>query len=268
MTTPLMLLLSSITPSLGYDHPVDTMYMNRNDRALLMREAIRLGKMAMDDTQILLDKDAFDDEVCDTSQIINSEVIDVSPATAIILTRLRECYKVFCRVSQMNEEEEKSVHDLDTDSVILHLEGNPRYIYTYVYNTMENRGLDYDTRVLRLAELYNTLVGVTSDTAFDAKQSFLVNRFQMMGELSFWQRLVYHDYMHQRLAAPKPLTLNDLERVKQELKGMGFYGFVNPWVMYSEFANSRVNRKVELNISSDVIEFLRKVVLSGGVSVQ
>lgn len=266
MTTPLMLVLSSITPTLGYDHPVDTMYLNRNDRAFLLREVARFGKLIADDTTIITTRDAFDDEVCDTVQVINGTVKDISQATAVILTRFKKCYEVFKTSSQAAEDD--SVRDLDTDAVILKLEGNPRYIYSYVYNMMENTALDYDARVLRLAELYNALNGFTSGVSISDKQSFLIGRFQAMGELAFWQRLIYFDWMHQTLSMPEPVTMATLKQVREELLSMGFYGFVNPWAMYTEFSNSRVNRKVELRIADDVISFLRKIVLSGGVQVQ
>lgn len=265
MMTPLMLLLSSISPSLEYDHPVDTMYLSRDDRNLMLKEANRLGELICDDSQILMTTDLCGNEVCDTAQFVNNISVEISPATAVIMTRLRKCVEVFRKNTQAVEDD--GSYDIDTDTVILKLEGNPRYVYAYVYMTMENNSMDYRPRILRLAELYNALVGFNSQGTTGDKQSFLVSRFKEQGDLSFWQRLVYHDWMQRELVAPAPITLESLRVVKRELRDMGFYGFVNPWTMYTEFAGARVNRKVELNVGEEVTSFLRKVVLSGGVQV-
>lgn len=265
MMTPLMLLLSSINSSLEYDHPVDTMYLSRNDRNLLLREAARLGKLVYDDSQILMTTDLFGNDVCDTAQIVNNAVVEVSPATAVILTRLRKCVDIF--KNNMQAVEDDGSYDIDTDTVILKLEGNPRYVYAYVYMTMENNSLDYRSRIMRLAELYNALVGFNPQGTIGDKQSFLVSRFKDQGDLSFWQRLIYHDWMQRDLTVPAPVSIETLRVAKRELRDMGFYGFVNPWIMYTQFAGARVNRKVELNVGEEVTQFLRKVVLSGGVQV-
>lgn len=267
MITPLMLLLSSINERLGYDYPVDTMYLNRANRTLILNEATRLGNLVSDDGLILMTDNAFGEAVCDTAQVINNAVVEVSPFTAVILTRLRRCFEVFKDSLQTAAKDESEIYDLDTDSVILRLEGNPRYIYSYVYSVMENNAYSYDHRIMQLAELYNVIVGFTASPVARLKQDDLVRRLMLQADLSFWQKLFYNDWIKRVLKEPPTLGMEDVEKTKVELKSMGFYGFVNPWKMYSEFSNSRINRKVELNVSEDVTLFLRKVVLSGGVNV-
>jgi len=267
MITPLMLMLSSINERLGYDRPVDTMYMNRTDRALIIDEVQRLGKLITDDSIILCTTDSFGNEVCDTVQVINNSAVEVSPFTAVIMTRLRACFEVFRKSLQTSVKEDMEAHDLDTDSVILRLEGNPRYIYAHVYSVMENNAHSYAARIAQLADLYNALVGFIAVSSVDMKQDALVRRLTLQSDISFWQRLFYNDWMQRTLEAPPALTKECIEKSKTELRSMGFYGFVNPLKMYEDFANARINRKVELNVSEDVIAFLRKVVLSGGVSV-
>ena len=76
-----------------------------------------------------------------------------------------------------------------------------------------------------------------------------------------------HDYMTQNAAILEPLTESRLEQVKCELKELGLYGFVNPLQMYRDFAGARVNRKSVVNIDGEVLNFLSKVIRSGGATI-
>lgn len=262
-----MLLLSCIDENYNFSKPVDTMYLNRVDRALINSEVKRLGTLVSSDDVILMTEDAFGNPVCDTVQLINNNVVDISPLTAVILTRLRQCYPVFQASVQETSTSEIEARDLDTDAVILRLEGNPHYIYNYVYGVMENTTISYSSRIAQLSELYNALIGFSIMTDNTDKRSGLLTRLTLQSDIAFWQQLFYTDWIHRTLAAPNAIGVADVEVTKKELKGMGFYGFVNPLKMYNDFIGSRVNRKVELNVSDEVLNFLGKVVMSGGAVV-
>ena len=96
---------------------------------------------------------------------------------------------------------------------------------------------------------------------------FLLNRFELHSTSQFWCSMLTADLMAHGGGIVSPVTEKDLEVAKKELRDLGFYGFVNPYKMYTEFVSSRVNRKLDVNVQPEVIEFLRKVVKSGGISV-
>lgn len=271
MVTPLMLLLSSINSEFGYDHPVDIMYLNRSDRTTILGEAERLGRVASisdenDARCLLLRKSVSGAAIVDNVQVINDQVVEISEVTAMLLTRLREAYKVF-HASNLATVSDEPDNDLGTDAVILRLEGNPKYVYIYVYNMMENRSLDYNTKIGKLSEVYSAIIGHSQVSVSDDKLRFLMQRFELHSMEQFWERMVMTDLMRHGLYDGAVITSQDLLRAKQELKNLGFYGFVNPLKMYLDFSGARVNRKVEVNVSPEVISYLRKVVRSGGVNV-
>lgn len=266
MVQPLMLLLSSINKDFGYDHPVDVMYLNRSDRSVIMGEADRLGRMVTDENYILMTTDSFGRPVVDTAQVVNDKMIEISQSTAVLLTRLQEAYRVFKKANSTAVIEE-AADDLGADAVILRLEGNPRFVYIYVYSVMESKGLDYSTKIGKLAEVYNAIIGHSQASVNTDKLQFLMQRFELQATEQFWLRLLMSDIMYHYGSIVSPLTVKDLETVKSELRELGFYGFVNPYKMYTEFAGARVNRKLDVNVSAEVTDYLKKVVRSGGVEV-
>lgn len=264
MVEPLMLLLSSINAQFEYDHPVDIMYLGREDRNTIMVEANRLGRLASDDERILTRTDLTGKIVADTAQVAGGSVIEVHPATAAMLTRIREAYQVYTKYLTSTTSVEQEDEDLGADTVVLRLEGNPRYIYVYVYNLMETRGIDYKTKLGKLYELYTTLIACTNAQVDNSRVKFLQSRFELQSTLQFWQTMLTGDIMRQ-YGSVATLTEKDIETVKSELKQLGFYGFVNPLQMYTDFSSARINRKVEVNIAPEVIDFLEKVVISSGI---
>lgn len=265
MVEPLMLLLSCLNKDYMYDHPVDIMYLSRDDRTYCLREADRLGRLSL---SLLMGEDMFGHEVVDDAQLLgSSSMIEISPATRALLTRLRECYKVFVKYNANAAHEEEASSDLGMDTVILRLEANPKFVYIYVYSVMENKRIDYSAKISILAELYNVIVGHSQLTVGDEKTQFLLQRFELQSSWQFWSRMLTGDIMSHTGAVCAPVTKEDLATVKRELRDLGFYGFVNPLKMYMEFVGARINRKLDINISTDVIDFLRKVVRSGGVDV-
>lgn len=265
MITPLMLVLSCIDENFNYTAPVDIMYLSRSDRALLQNEVARLKTIVFDDNTIITTEDRTGKQVCDTVQVINGAVVEVLPETAIMLTRIRECIMHY---TSMNHEETGEEDTLDEDAAVLRLEGNPKYIYIHTHEIMENPSLDYNAKIMKLASLYSVLIGYSEmGDATPKKTAYSMKRMELQSTLEFWQRLVLHDYMSQNADCTTPMTQETVTKVKQELRALGLYGFVNPLQMYRDFADARVSRKVSVNVDPEVIEFLSKVIRSGGVAV-
>lgn len=268
MIQPLMLLLSCINEEYTYDHPVDIMYLNRSDRQVVTREAFRLGKIVMDQNKIMMGEDAFGAPIVDDGQVIGgSKLIRISPMTQMLLTRLQECYRVFLKSESGDVEGDESLSDLGTDSIILRLEGNPKYVYIFVHSVMESKGQEYSAKIARIADVYKAIIGHISAPGDDAKTQFLRSRLELQSTWQFWSRMLTADIIRHTGEIIPPLTEDDLDKMASELRDLGFYGFVNPYKMYTEFLGSRINRKFDVNISEDVILFLDKVVASGGVTI-
>lgn len=265
MITPLMLLLSGIRSDFTYDRPVDISYLMRSDRTLLLREATRLGEKSLDESYISVVPDANGGEVCDTVQYTGTGSLDIHIATALILTRIRESYLSYKRYSEKSSSDLEE--DLDADIVVMRLEGKPDYVYTYVYQVMDNKALDYMTRINMIYQVYSIIDRNTGVSLMDLTNNFLSSRLEQQSHVSFWQQLIMNDWMSRFNAVPDVVDENTLKTVQSELDSLGFYGFVNPWKMYTDFISSRVNRKLELNIEKETLDFLRTVVKSGGVPV-
>lgn len=255
-----MLLLSCLNQDYRCDQPVDILYLNYTDRSLILKQADRIGKFV---TEYLGSMESpSGKEIVDTVQYINGDTVNIKPETAALLTRLRECYKVFKRSKNIAAAEEDT-DDLGTDAIILRLEGNPKFVYVYVYNLMENKGLEYNVKMAKLLEIYNSIINHVQVQNETDREQASYKRLELQSTAEFWQRMltldVMRDYQTTRAITPK-----DLENVKKELRMLGLYGFVDPLKMFKDFSGSRVNRKVNVQIGDEVIEFLERVVKSGG----
>ena len=262
MLTPLMLLLSSINEKYEFDSPVNTMYLSRSDRELVVSEADRLGRMSKDDNLVLCTEDVYGNVVVDTAQAVNGRIVEISLATAMLLTRVRQAHDVFSNVG-INESTEIDSSDLGTDSVIMRIEGNPHFVYTYVHSLMTSTGIDYKAKVGKIAELYTSIIthlGVSQD---DSNTKVLLDRLSLHSNVQFWQQLLMSDMLKHGYTG-NIVTSEDIKTVKRELLSMGFYGFVNPLKMYLDFSGARVMRKVDVNVDENVVTFLEKIVKSGG----
>lgn len=266
MITPLMYLLSGINQEFIYDHPVDIMYLDREDRTIVLSEATRLGTMVNDPEQIVLTEDLFGQTIVDNVQNVGDRMVEINMATAIVLNRVREAYLMLQKDAEDALTSDQG-DDLSADVAVLRLEGNPRYVYIYVYDVMRSRGMTYKEKILHIAELYSTILGSVKTTLDTTKQNFLYQRLELQSTFQFWRGLVMSDMMRHGLGAEVTVTNEDIAVVQQELSNLGFYGFVNPFKMYNDFAGARVTRKVTANISPDVITFLEKVIASGGVQI-
>lgn len=267
MITPLMLLLSSINQDLAYDHPVDLTYLSRDDRALIVGEAERIGRVVSDSAKVIFTESRGGEPYADLDQVVGDSFVRIHPATAMLLTRVKEAYRVFQRMSAGAVAEAED-EDLGADEVVLRLEGNAKYVYVLVQQVMAKKSIDFDTKVAQLADIYKQIT-LTGDSQETSKAiSFLRDRLELQSYQQFWCRLFTADLARYGLFQEDSIVQpEDLETVKKEIRLFGLYGFVNPKEMYEQFASARVSRKTSVKVEPEVVEFLSKVVRSGGGSL-
>ena len=158
--------------------------------------------------------------------------------------------------------------DLSADAVVLRLEGNPRYVYIYVYNVMEMPALSYDDKIKKLRDVLLTLKSRSVVKDSELRNDRLLQRLELHSMQNYWAGMLMSDYITYYGTIPPAFEEETIEVLRKELSDLGFYGFVNPLQMYEEFTHSRVARKVNVTVEEFVIEFLTKVVLSGGANVE
>lgn len=268
MITPLMHILSCYDEHYTVGNPVDILYLSKSDRELIVGEAKRLCNLILDETKFLkMPTDTGRHVMCTTQSLANN-VFAISPFTALLLQRIQECATAY--LNRVDLTDTSVEDDLSTDAIVLKMEGNPRYVYYYVYTVMQLPALTYEAKINRLNELLQTLQTHVSSDSKDVKDTEdkkdFYNRLSLHSKVEYWRGMLLSDYIYYYGVVPPEFDEKTMETLYKELRDLGFYGFVNPLQMYLEFNNSRVNRKVDIDVEDWVLEFLSKVVLSGGVS--
>lgn len=266
MITPLMHILSCLNENFEIDAPVDILYLNRKDRDLIVHEAKRLGAFFDDENRIWINESPSGEKMVATTQIISGKAQTLNEYTSLLLTRVWKCFPVYLKEINATSVE-VSEDDLSCDAIVLRLEGNSRYIYSYVYRVMEMPSLSYEMKIARLQELLMTIQSHTVVVDDSMKNTRLYARMELHSKLSYWQEMLITDYINYYNKVPPEFSADTISIIRKELSLLGFYGFVNPLEMYQRFNNSRVARKVDIEIEENVIAFLTKVVLSGGVNL-
>lgn len=267
MITPLMHILSCLDEKYQVGPPVDILYLGRTDRELIISEARRIGNIFDDADKIMFSMSDTGLEMVAQHQEIAGSLKAISPYTSLLLTRLRECLPTYKRELD-TVAPDVAEDDLSTDAVVLRLEGNARYVYVYVYKIMETQAaLTYDAKIAKIRELLLTIKSHSIVENNDLKDGHLKRRLELHSMFNYWKSMLMSDYIRYYGTEPPVFDEVVLKTMKAELNDLGFYGFVNPLVMYQEFNNSRVARKVEVNIDDSVVDYLTKVVLSGGGAV-
>lgn len=267
MITPLMHILSCLNEKFEISSPISMLYLSRNDWDLIVGEAKRLGANLNDEDKIWITDSPTGKKMVSDVQVVNGVPVNLSPFTALLLTRVWECFPIYVKeLASLSTDVVED--DLSADAVVLRLEGNPRYVYNYVYNTMELPSLSYSAKIAKIQELLFTIlrhsVVQTEAGVTEATQS----RMELHSHLNYWRGMLLSDYVTYYGTVPPCFTESTVEVIRSELSDLGFYGFINPLQMYMDFNGSRVARKVEVEINDEVIEFLSKVVQSGGAEVR
>lgn len=267
MITPVMHILSCLNESYSMDSPVDALYLGRTDWELIVSEAHRLGSFFNDENKIWITESPMGPRMVSEVQAVAGKSKSLNPYTALLLTRVWKCYEVYRKEIDTSNTGIFD-DDLSTDAVVLRLEGNPRYIFVYVYNIMETPSLSYDAKIAKLKELLITIKNHSVIRDNEPRDAKLRRRLELHSMFSYWKAMLMSDYVHFYGTAPPSFTEETIDAIRSDMNDLGFYGFVNPLQMYQEFNNSRVARKVDVMIDDDVTIFLTKIVLSGGAVVE
>lgn len=267
MITPLMYILSCMGPDYRPCDPVSVSSLNASDQHLICAEALRLCSLVTNHNTICSDETVTGKRCVFTSQAVSGQLVEISPLTAYTLQHIRDCATTFMqRVGDISANEQ-AAKDLSSDTIALHIEGNPQYAFAFVYETMMSKE-SYERRINRIADVYRTISEhATPTTETDGKQQ-KEQRLELQSKMSYWKRLWLLDSL---VFDGQPFEEQIDERtfslVRDELKKFGLTGFVNPLKMYTEFSTNRVGRKETVSIPDDIVLYLERVVRSGGVSV-
>lgn len=266
MITPLMHILSCLDKDYNITAPASILYLNAKDRQLISSEAKRLCKFVLDENKIFMTDSDFGDHVVSEYQQCVNDMITVDRYTALLLTRIRQCAEAYLKGVEVAEEAIED-DDLSADITILRLEGNPNYMYAFVFNTMRLPGIGYDAKIAKIAEVLETINQHAMTAQTTAVLDKNASRLEAQSDLAYWKGLLTADFVRIYGGKVPRFDMDTLENIKKELRSLGLYGFVNPLAMYTEFVSSRVSRKTSANISDSVIAFLTNIVLSGGGTV-
>lgn len=263
MITPLMLILSSLNEKYEMDKPANILYLSKLDRDVVLSEARRLCDLALNPEVVA----TMDGHVFPT-QFSGDNSITLSPYTVAFLERVQACAKVYqehLRTGSKHASDD-SDDDLSTQATILRLEGNPDYIYYYVYKMMEVQTFSYDVKIAKLAELLAMLNAHGGEKLGRAvEDTEFPRRLELHSSIGYWKSMLMGDVMRRTNALPEePFTEDTIEVIREQISALGLYGFVNPLQMYRDFSSSRIERKTDVNIPDRVLIFLGKVVQSGG----
>lgn len=267
MITPLMHILSCLDEKREVGAPVDVLYLSRSDRELVIQEAERLGSLFNDENKVWITDSPCGRKMVSEIQVVAGKSVTLNPYTALLLTRVWQCFPMYTK--EINAvPADAAEDDLSADAVVLRLEGNPRYVYIYVYNVMEMPALSYDDKIKKLRDVLLTLKSRSVVKDSELRNDRLLQRLELHSMQNYWAGMLMSDYITYYGTIPPAFEEETIEVLRKELSDLGFYGFVNPLQMYEEFTHSRVARKVNVTVEEFVIEFLTKVVLSGGANVE
>lgn len=265
MITPLMVLMSATdTDTFKLGPPIELRYLNRQDSTILNSEISRIGEKLVDPMVV----DVDEDDRVSTIQYLGGEVKSISPYTAIVLDRAKRGYHFWIHsrnAARSNASEE--LVDLGDDDVINWIEHYPPYAYRFVYNVMTHENsLSFENKIAKIKRVLDAIEKhISSVSRGPEVASSVKDAILRLSCLDFWQQLLYSDYCERFEDCPPVVTLDTLDTIGAEIREFGIYGFENPYQMYKEFSTSRVPRKTTVVIPSDIIDYLRKVVIGGTV---
>lgn len=281
-----MYILSGYNKSFQYEEPISLSYLRLDDENAILSSVSQIKEII--DTLSLNDEYWYLSRA-GVKQITRIDVVQTrgySEYTIALLNRVRDA---FASGKLYDQQDKANTLDLSLDmkQLLYRLEGNPDFIYRYVYNTFkthqeneQSKGKGsrkeriIDNSIEKLTELYQIIMQSSGeynltpqDEQEDAKR---IERLQLHSDFSYWHRMLLNDHIryfdsfyYDKYNLPE--TQEDLiKTIRKDLKDLGIVGFVNPIQMYEEFKSSRVERKLGVQIDSDVKEFLRTTILSGG----
>ena len=208
--------------------------------------------------------------------------ITLEPCTIALMTRIfnaclalrkQEWHMKKFGTGSLIETLSAEVIDLDTE--LLYLEGRSEHIYSFICRAMQaakaiepdaNRA--YHNGLMKIKELRQRIYDRNNgQPGLEDKLSGNPNQQRMHEQANeaFWTIMLTKDWLSYGFELDKPFDKKDLEQAKQQLTEFGIFGFVNPVKTFNDFNSAVLRHKVAVDIKPETIEFLDKVLRSGGV---
>lgn len=268
MITPLMHILSCLDKDYSMVSPLSILYLNKVDRDVIISEAKRMCDMLFDGDIIAIDDQPSLDGryLVSRDQVVNDSYRTINVYTQLLLTRIRDCARKYVAdVNNVAKQEDNE--DLSAESTVLNMEGNPEYVYKFVYTTMRGATQsNFGSKIEKLQEIYSVLISHTDVQEGDDKA--MLDRLGAQAQMNYWRTLLMRDYMQAFRTLPPEFNATTVEEIREDLQSLGFYGFVNPLEMYNAFSRSRIGRKSNVVVEPTSMEFLRDAILAGGGKVE
>lgn len=283
MIHPIMMLLGQINvQTFDYSDNIDLSFLPQEYERVIRQKTMELCNKLLDKQDISSSKipnsltllNTIDDDidilfdmtgVASTLQAVNRKQYEISQETALILTRLRAASLAY--IKKLSDAE--TFDDISSDIVLTKLEAMPQSVYSLVYDILSNETASLRNAkvgLTKLNELRNRILLYQDKEAVFSNEQ-VKQKLSTISTLGFWRTLIYHDYMNIYNKPPNEITVSTLQRIHDELNILGIPGFVPPNIVFESYANTMVQRKVNVMIQQSVIEFLTKVVKSGGVVI-
>lgn len=256
MITPLMYLLTGYDEDFNYN-PVNNIEEFLAETKVLQSEIKRLGNILFDEFTVNVEEIADNKIITSTNQIVATEIISISPYTALLIDRAKLAYEKY-------KNQKYAVKEISTSDIVTRIEGSSYNAYKFVFNTMHSSAT-YKENISKIKDILDIISTNSVELNSNTDKEEINKRFEVQSNVSYWSRMLGSDYIRIYNEIGPPFTAKTIETIKEELKRMGINGFVNPLGTNQNL--TKIARKTYYNISDDIIDYLKQIVLSGGGTV-
>lgn len=289
MLHPLMVLFGTINPNtLEHDSLLDLTFMSKQDITIIKSKILEIGEKVypyiMDlsaatssivNNDILKNYDSSKGKILYVeinkeltafeSQYVNDIQVEILPETALLLTRLYKAFLFWNKNMCVCSNDEQDIMDLSEDALLNRIENFPYSIYNIVYKILApNKELSKRAALQKINTIRQKLIQYQGQNEID-KSPLLLERLSTLSDLRFWKELIYSDYLKIYMKNPPRLTSTKMEQISKELNLFGISGFNPPYEIEQVFPT--IPRKTSLNIDTNILVFLEKLVRSGGLTI-
>lgn len=240
---------------------INISFLSEKDRNVLNAEIDRLHSVLSEDNIFYEDFNGI--KVASTTQYTLMGQVDISKETALILTKLAQA----CSFWKDNHNKLSIKEDISSDMLLTKIDAFPTSIYRIVYNLLYGEKTTRKSKgLLKLNELLQKIMVYNNQAQADITGDML-EKIEELSTMSFWRTLLSMEYMKCYSELPPNITINTMNTIKKELAYFDIHGFVPPNKVYDAFHTVMEYRKSTINISEDIVDFLSKIVRSGGINL-
>ena len=266
MLHPTTILFASYNIKTSKFENINISFLNERDINIINAEISKMAMILSEDNIFYENFDRI--SLASTTQYTLTGQITISRETAIVLTKLAEACSFWNKNNTAQLDEGKS-DDLSSDMLLTKIDAFPSSIYRIVYNLLsedkytssrQNKGL------LKLNEVLQKIIAYNNQGQSHITGEML-NKINNLSSMHFWRLLLSKEYMKYYSELPPKITLDTMQTIKNELAHFNIHGFVPPDKVYQAFNSVTEYRKSTIHVSEEIIEFLFKIVKSGGISL-